>query len=151
MTKKRCFHHFRKCEDNYESVTVSVAQAKLVEEATRKQPTARYGLTRDLAPRLHSILHTNHLNPSVSLVKSICYPGVTKFFFKGIWIWMPAWSWCEVNLFRAYDSKPLFIRHQAVWVIARSHESFYRSLPIRSCWLQLLWQWCTRNQVLLFL
>jgi len=123
-----------KCEDIYESVNISVAQAKLVEEATRKQSNCKMWFDqrsgRVTASRLHSILHTNHSNPSVSLVKSICYPGATKFFSKA----------CEYGCQHEADARSIyselmtqnhstFTIKQSGLLLARSHESFYMSLP----------------------
>jgi len=53
----------QKCKDIYDSVAVSVAQAKWVEEATRKQSNSKIWFDqrsgRVTASRLHSVLHTN--------------------------------------------------------------------------------------------
>ena len=76
----------QKCEEIYDGISVSVAQAKLVEEETRKQSNSKIWFDqrsgRVTASRLYSILHTNQSKPSVSLLKSICYPGSTKFYSK---------------------------------------------------------------------
>jgi len=76
----------QKCEEIYDGITVTVAQAKLVEEETRKQSSSKIWFDqrsgRVTASKLYSVLHTNQSKPSVSLIKSICYPGATKFFSK---------------------------------------------------------------------
>jgi len=72
-----------KCDDLYNSVSLTVQQASRVEEDTRQQSNSKVWFEqrsgRVTASKLHSVLHTELLNPSVSLIKSICYPQRVKF------------------------------------------------------------------------
>ena len=40
---------------------------------------------RITASKLHQAIHTNHLQPSVLLIKSICYPEQRKFLSAAYW------------------------------------------------------------------
>lgn len=75
-----------KCEEIYDSISVSVTQANFVEEETRKQSNSKIWFDQRsghvTASRLYRVLHTKQLEPSVSLLKSICYPASTKFYSK---------------------------------------------------------------------
>ena len=72
----------QKCNEIYDGVTVTVVQAKLAEEETRKQSSNKIWFDqrpgRVTASKIYSVLHTNQSKPSVSVMKSICYPGATK-------------------------------------------------------------------------
>jgi len=72
-----------KCEDVYDSVTITFNQAVMVEERTREQSKSRVWFDqragRITASKLREALHTSYLQPSVSLVKAICYPEQRKF------------------------------------------------------------------------
>ena len=63
--------------------TVSVSQQAAVESATRKQSASRvwfrFRTGHITASKMHSILHTNSAMPSISLIKSICYPESYRF------------------------------------------------------------------------
>ena len=76
----------KKCEQIYDEVSVSVEQAKMVEQETRKQSNSKIWYDqrsgRVTSSRLHGILHMRQSKSSVSLVKAICYPGAAKFFSK---------------------------------------------------------------------
>ena len=69
-------------------MSVSVEQAKMVEQETRKQSNSKIWYDqqsgRVTASRLHGILHTRQSKPSVSLLKPICYPGAAKFSLKHV-------------------------------------------------------------------
>ena len=66
--------------------TISVSQQVAVDSATRKQSDSRvwfrFRTADKTASKMHSIMHTNSDMPSVSLMKSICYPAL-KFSFIG--------------------------------------------------------------------
>ena len=72
-----------KCDEIYNSVSLSVQQASRVEEDTQQQSNSKVWFEqragRVTASKLHSALHTQLSNPSVSLIKSICYPQKVKF------------------------------------------------------------------------
>ena len=72
-----------RCESIYQSVSFTFSQAVLVEERTRTQAKCKRWFElragRITASKLHQAIHTSHLQPSVSLVKSICYPEQRKF------------------------------------------------------------------------
>ena len=72
-----------KCEDIYETVSFTFNQAVMVEERTREQSKCRAWFEqragRITASKLREALHTNHFQPSVSLIKAICYPEQHKF------------------------------------------------------------------------
>ena len=63
--------------------TVNMARQAPVESATCKQFDSRVWLRfrtgHITASKMHSILHTNSDMPSVSLIKSICYPESYRF------------------------------------------------------------------------
>ena len=66
----------------YSSVSLSVEQASRVEEDTWQQSNSKVWFEkrsgRVKASQLHSVLHTQLSSPSVSLIKSICYPQKAK-------------------------------------------------------------------------
>ena len=68
----------QKCEDIFNSYTFSFNQATKVEEMTRSQSKSRVWFQqragRITASRFREILHTYYTQPSVSAIKSICYP-----------------------------------------------------------------------------
>ena len=72
------------CEALYDTVTITPLQADTVELKTRGQSKCklwceqRAGLIT--ASILRKVLHTDFSKPSVSLLKSICYPQAKKFF-----------------------------------------------------------------------
>ena len=72
-----------KCEDIYDSVAFTFNQAVIVEERTREQSKCRIWFDqragRITASKLREALHTSYLQPSVSLIKAICYPEQCKF------------------------------------------------------------------------
>ena len=72
-----------KCDELYYSISHSVQQVSKVEEDTRQQANSKVWFEqragRVTASKLHSVLHTKLSNPSVSLIKSICYPQKVKF------------------------------------------------------------------------
>lgn len=74
----------RKCDEIYDTVSISVEQASAVEQETRKQSDSKVWFEqragRVTASKLYSVLHTNQSQPSVSLIKSICYPEAVRFF-----------------------------------------------------------------------
>ena len=67
-----------KCEEVYDTFTITRDEAKVVEANTRKQ--AKCGIWfhqragRVTASKFKSAVHTDPIQPSVTLVKSICYP-----------------------------------------------------------------------------
>ena len=69
----------QKCEDVYETVSFSFNQAKMVEEMTRSQADSKLWFQQRTgcitASKLCDILHTECLQPSLSIIQSICYPG----------------------------------------------------------------------------
>ena len=68
----------QKCDDIFNSYTFSFNQATKVEEMTRSQSKFRIWFQqhagRITASRFREILHTDYTQPSISLIKSICYP-----------------------------------------------------------------------------
>ena len=72
-----------KCENIYQSVSFTFDQAVLVEERTRTQAKCKRWFElragRITASKLYQVIHTNHLQPSISLIKTICYPEQRKF------------------------------------------------------------------------
>ena len=72
-----------KCEQTYQSVMFTFDQALLVEEQTRGQVKSHIWFEqragRITASRLREAVHTNYLQPSLLLVKSICYPEQRQF------------------------------------------------------------------------
>ena len=82
-----------KCEEAFETVTVTNAQAKNVEENTRKQYLSKKWFQqragRVTASKLKQAVRTSLDRPSHSLIKAICYPESSQFHSK-------ATSWgCE--------------------------------------------------------
>ena len=63
---------------------LSVEQASTVGQETRKQSDSKLWFEqcagRVTASKFYSVLHTNQSQPSVSLIKSICYPEAVRFF-----------------------------------------------------------------------
>ena len=72
-----------KCESIYRSVSFTFNQAILVEEQTRTQAKCRswFKLRAGCitASKLREAVYTNHMQPSISLIKSICYPEQRQF------------------------------------------------------------------------
>ena len=60
-----------------------MSQKAAVESATRKQSASRvwfrFRTGHITASKMHSVLHANSDMPSVSLIKSICYPESYRF------------------------------------------------------------------------
>lgn len=73
-----------KCDEIYGTVSISVEQASAVELETKKQSDSKVWFEqragRVTASKLDSVLHTNQSQPSVSLIKSICYPEAVRLF-----------------------------------------------------------------------
>ena len=71
------------CEQTYQSVGFTFDQAVLVEEQTRGQAKSRIWFDqragRITASRLREAVHMNYSQPSLSLIKSICYPEQRQF------------------------------------------------------------------------
>ena len=69
-----------KCEGIYETVSFTFNQAK---ECTSRQSNCRAWFEqragRESTSKLCEALHTNYIQPSVSLIKTICYPEQHKF------------------------------------------------------------------------
>ena len=72
------------CEALYDTVTITPEQANTVELKTRGQSKCKLWYEQRAghitASILRKVLHTDFSKPSVSLLKSICYPQTTKFF-----------------------------------------------------------------------
>ena len=68
----------QKCDDIFNSYTFSFNQAAKVEEMTRSQSKSRIWFQqcagRITASKFREILHTDYTQPSISAIKSICYP-----------------------------------------------------------------------------
>ena len=68
----------QKCDDVFNSYTFSFNQAAKVEEMTRSQSKSRIWFQqcagRITASKFREILHTDYTQPSISAIKSICYP-----------------------------------------------------------------------------
>jgi len=68
----------KKCEDVYNAFTITRDEAKVVEANTCKQSKCAVWFNqragRVTASKLKSAVCTDSMQPSVSLVKSICYP-----------------------------------------------------------------------------
>ena len=68
----------QKCDDIFNSYTFSFNQAAKVEEMTRLQSKSRVWFQqragRITASKFREILHTDYTQPSISAIKSICYP-----------------------------------------------------------------------------
>ena len=73
-----------KCDEVYGTISISVEQASTVGQETRKQSDSKLWFEqcagRVTASKFYSVLHTNQSQPSVSLIKSICYPEAVRFF-----------------------------------------------------------------------
>ena len=73
----------QKCEEVFSSVSFSFSQAQLVEENTRMQSSCKIWFQqragRITASRFRDILHTDFSQPSLSLIKGICYPAAHQF------------------------------------------------------------------------
>lgn len=71
------------CEQIYDSVSFTFDQAVTVEKETRTQAKSRTWFKqrsgRITASKLREVLHTDPLQPSISLIKSICYPEMRLF------------------------------------------------------------------------
>ena len=72
-----------RCESIYQSVSFTFNQAVLVEERTRIQAKCRSWFElragRITASKFREAVHTSYLQPSISLIKSICYPEQREF------------------------------------------------------------------------
>ena len=66
-----------KCSDIYDDYVISCDQASLVEENTRQQAKSRIWCHQRDSIKLRSAIATDVMKPSVSLIKSICYPDLT--------------------------------------------------------------------------
>ena len=71
------------CEKVFSAITVTAEEAKAVERLTKDQATSkqwfRYRAGRVTASRFKAATRTNPSNPSVSLIKAICYPEAQAF------------------------------------------------------------------------
>ena len=71
------------CSSLFQSLSVSSTQAEQVESVTRDQAKSKewFGFRsgRITASRLQAVCRTTPKNPSLSLLKAICYPQATKF------------------------------------------------------------------------
>ena len=71
------------CEQIYDSISFTFDQAVTVEKETRTQAKSRTWFEqrsgRITASKLREVLHTDPLQPSISLIKSICYPEMRLF------------------------------------------------------------------------
>ena len=76
----------QRCEKIFSSYTFSFNQATKVEEMTRSQSKSRVWFQqragRITASRFRAILHTDYTQPSISTIKSICYPVIHQFMPK---------------------------------------------------------------------
>ena len=74
----------QQCEELYNNHVLTADQAELVENNTRQQAKSKVWFQqksgRVTASRLKSVISTDVSQPSVSLIKSICYPDGHKFF-----------------------------------------------------------------------
>ena len=76
------YHELLKfCEEC--SITVLESEARAVEKATKQQSKSKVWFSmrtgRITASRFKAASHTDPLSPSISLIKSICYPELSKF------------------------------------------------------------------------
>ena len=75
-----------KAKECFMQLSVTVKQAQRVEELTKTQIKSRswfaYRAGRITASRFRAVVHTNLSKPSLSLVKSICYPYYNQFTSK---------------------------------------------------------------------
>ena len=73
-------------EDVFANLSMTDKQARKVEETTRDQANSKdwFALRagRITASKIRAAVHTNMEKPSVSLIKTICYPELTKYFSK---------------------------------------------------------------------
>ena len=73
----------QRCEEVFSSISFSFNQAQLVEENTRMQSNCKLWFQqragRITASRFREVLHTDFSQPSLSLIKSICYPAEYQF------------------------------------------------------------------------
>ncbi|XP_060078126.1 uncharacterized protein LOC132557634 [Ylistrum balloti] len=71
------------CDIIFDDIIVTASQAAAVEERTRRQASSkdwfRFRSGRITASRLHAVCHTNPEKPSLSVIKSVCYPESLKF------------------------------------------------------------------------
>ena len=74
----------QQCEELYNNYVITADQAEVVEENTRQQAKSKMWFQqksgRVTASRLKSVITTDASQPSVSLIKSICYPDAHKFY-----------------------------------------------------------------------
>ena len=74
------------CEALFDTVTITPEQATTVELETRGQSKCELWYEqragRITASNLRKVLHTDFSKPSVSLLKTICYPHTMKFYSK---------------------------------------------------------------------
>ena len=67
----------------FQSLVVTNEQAQCLEEKTREQSKSklwhRYRAGRITASKIKQVARCDPLNPSISLVRSICYPDIMKF------------------------------------------------------------------------
>ena len=75
-----------RCNQRFDDIKVSPAQALAVEENTRSQTKSKLWFQqrsgRVTASKLKAAVHTNADNPSRSLIMSICYPESRQFYSK---------------------------------------------------------------------
>ena len=73
----------QQCEEVFSSISFSFSQAQLVEKNTRMQTSCKIWFQqragRITASRFREILHTDVSQPSLSLIKGICYPAAHQF------------------------------------------------------------------------
>jgi len=71
------------CGGLYSTVSITLEQARMVELKTRDQAQCKLWYEqragRVTASKLRKVLHTSYSKPSVSLLKSVCYPQSMKF------------------------------------------------------------------------
>ena len=74
------------CDSFYDMVSITPEQVDMVELKTRDQSKCKLWYEQRAghvtASNLRKVLHTNLSKPSVSLMKSICYPESAKFYSK---------------------------------------------------------------------
>ena len=72
----------------FQSLVVKNKQAQFLEEKTREQSKSklghRYRAGRITASKIKQVARCDPLNPSISLVRSICYPDIMKFTLSAI-------------------------------------------------------------------
>lgn len=86
LKEEKCLSmNFKELTDHCESIKISCKneQSANVEELTRDQSGSEmwfwYRAGRVAASRMKSVCKTSEANPSISLVKSVCYPDSSKF------------------------------------------------------------------------